>query len=289
MENLNIMDNKSYNELDKVYLQIKEFLNKYTKSTILQSFSLNVFESFFYANLINNFFINLNRKIIREYNLPRRNIGIIKKKYKQLQKDIKLVLSLSPEKKKIDDKAYNNFKLRIKKDFPEFQKIISEIEKEIDIKKAKIYLKKKEKEIKRFGKPDKDFNILFITSALEVYVQKEKCLPISKKLDKLMKFLVKEILPKFSQEVMKTLKKISKEMLDYQRKYQKGFENRLYKKWKEPLDLLECLIKISLESGEEHQKKLSKTTDNTNNFKRGALIRLHARASVQGSLSLTVN
>ena len=36
MVNLNIMDNKSYNELDKVYLQIKEFLNKYTKSTILR-------------------------------------------------------------------------------------------------------------------------------------------------------------------------------------------------------------------------------------------------------------
>ena len=278
MENLNIMDNKSYNELDKVYLQIKEFLNKYTKSTILQSFSLNVFESFFYANLINNFFINLNRKIIKEYNLPRRNIGIIKKKYKQLQKDIKLVLSLSPKKEKIDDKDYNNFKLRIKKDFPEFQKIISEIEKEIDIKKAKIYLKKKEKEIKKFGKPDKDFNTFFITSALEVYVQKEKCLPIGKKLDKLIKFLVKEILPKFSQKVTKTLNKSSKEMLDYQRKCQKGFENRLYKKWKEPLDLLECSIKISLESGEEHQKKLSKTTDNTNNFKREALIKIHARA-----------
>lgn len=278
MESLKIMNNKPYNELDKVYLQIEEFLNKYTKSTILQSFSLNVFESFFYANLINNFFINLNRKIIKEYNLPRRNIGIIKKKYKQLQKDIKLALSLSPKKKKIDDKAYNNFKLRIKKGFPEFQKIISEIEKEIDIKKAKGYLKKKEKEIKKLGKPDKDLNTLFITSALEVYVQKEKCLPIGKKLDKLMKFLVKEILPKFSQEIMKTLNESSKEMLDYQRKCQKGFENRLYKKWKKPLDLLEYLIETSLKSGEEHKKKLSKTTGNTNNFKREALIKLHARA-----------
>ena len=196
MENLNIMDNKFYNELDKVYLQIKEFLNKYTKSTILQSLSLNVFESFFYTNLINNFFVNLNRKIIREYNLPRKNIGIIKKKYKQLHKDIKLALSLSPKKKKIDDKAYNNFKLRIKKEFTEFQEIIFEIEKEIDIKKTKGYLRKKEKEIKKLGKSDKDFNTLFITKALEVYLQKGKCLPIGKKLDKLMKFLVKEILPK---------------------------------------------------------------------------------------------
>lgn len=80
------MDNKFYNELDKVYLQIKEFLNKYAKSTILQNFCLNVFESFFYANLINNFFINLNKKIIKEYNLPRRNIGIIKKNIHNCEK-----------------------------------------------------------------------------------------------------------------------------------------------------------------------------------------------------------
>ena len=67
-------------------------------------------------------------------------------------------------------------------------------------------------------------------------------------------------------------------MLDDQRKYQKSFEKRLYERWKIPLNLLECLIRISLESGEEHTNKLRKTTDSTNNFKQEALIKIHARA-----------
>lgn len=272
------MANDTYEEFDKVYLHIEEFLNNYSRSTILQNYFLSKSESFFYATLINNFFINLNRENIKEYDLPRGKIGIIKGKYKQLQKDVKSALILSLAKKKIDDKVYNHFKSRIKKDFPEFQKIISEIEKKIDIKKAKSYLKKKGEGIKKSGKPDEDLTAFCITIALEVYVQREKYLPTSEKLDKLTKVLTKEILPKFSQEVMKTLKRDSKEMLDYQRKYQSEFENRLYKRWKEPLDLLECLIKVSLESGEAHKNKLSKTTYNTNNFKREALIKLHARA-----------
>ena len=272
------MSNKIYKEFDKVYLQIEEFLKNYNKSTILQNYFASEFKSFFYATLIDDFFINLNRKNIKEYNLPRGKIGVIKRKYKQLQKSIRLSLLPFSRKKKINSNFYNNFKLEIKKDFPEFQKIISGIEKEIDIKKAKDYLKKKEKEIKKLGKPDKDFSSLLITKILEGYVQKKKYFSNSRETDRLMKVITKKWLLKFSQEVMKTLKRNSKEMIDYQKKYQYGFENRLYKRWKEPLDLLECLIKISLESGEEHKNKLIGTRDNTNNFKREALIKLHARA-----------
>ncbi|MFQ5821698.1 MAG: DUF5677 domain-containing protein [Candidatus Heimdallarchaeota archaeon] len=272
------MSSKFYEELDRVHLQIKEFLNNYVKSSILQNHFSNEFEFFFYATLINHFLTNLTRKNIKEYNLPRGKIAEIKRKYGHLQKDIESASSLSSKNKKINGEFYNNFKLRLDKDFPEFQKIISAIEKEIDIEKAKGYLKKKEKQIKKLGKPDKDINAFFITKALEVYVQREKSFPIGKKLDKFMKVLAKECLPKFSQEVMKTLKRNSKEMLDHQRRYQDGFENRLYKRWEEPLDLLECLITVSLESGEKHKNKLSKTTNNTNNFKREALIKIHARA-----------
>ena len=142
------MNSKFYEELDKVHLQIKEFLNNYIESTILQNHFFNEFESFFYATLINNFFVNLTRENVKEYNLPRGKIGEIKRKHGHLQKDIESALSFSLKNKKISGESYNNFKLRLKKDFPEFQKIISAIEKEIDIKKAKGYLKNKEKEIR---------------------------------------------------------------------------------------------------------------------------------------------
>jgi len=272
------MDNEYYKELDKVYYSMREFLNMYSRSTILQNFCLNQFKSFFYGTLINNFFINLNQKNIKENNLPKGQIGKIKNKYKNIQINVKSALALSLKDKKIDDKYYNSFKIKIKKDFPEFQKVIFEIEKEIEFEKAKEYLEKKEEEIKNLGKHDTDFNTLFVTNILEVYIKNEKCLPFDEKFSKLINAVVKESLPKLSHEFFKSLNENSKKMLNDQRKYQKSFEKRLYERWKIPLNLLECLIRISLEAGEEHTNKLRKTTDSTNNFKQEALIKIHARA-----------
>ena len=165
-----IMDNEYYKELDKVYYSMRDFLNIYSKSTNLQKFFQNGFKSFFYGTLINNFFINLNQKNIKENNLPKGQIGKIKNKYKNIQINVKSALALSLKDKKIDEKYYNNFKIKIKKDFPEFQKVIFEIEKEIEFEKAKEYLEKKEEEIKNLGKTDTDFNTLFVTNILEVYI-----------------------------------------------------------------------------------------------------------------------
>lgn len=121
-------------------------------------------------------------------------------------------------------------------------------------------------------------SVYVLTKLLEVYIQEKKDLPTGKIIKKMMRVVTKECLPKSSEIVRKSLDKDSKQMLDYQRKYQKGFESRLYQRWEKPIDLLECLIEISLESGERHSNKLTKTTDNTNNFKRTALINIHARA-----------
>lgn len=113
-----------YEQFDELYLSIENLLNDYNKSTILQNHFMKMFKSLFYANILNNFFINLNNENVKEFNLPKGKIGKIKRKYKDLRKDIKLALSSSPKNKKIDGKLYNDFKTRIKKDFPEFQKII---------------------------------------------------------------------------------------------------------------------------------------------------------------------
>ena len=265
-----------YKQFDEVYLVIEKFLDEYSKSRILQKYFTSVFKSYFYANLINLFFINLNSDNVKALNLPKGKIGQIKSRYKDLRKDIKLALSL--KNVKIDGNFYDNFKRSVKRDFPEFQKIIQEIEKKIDLKKAKEYLKKKAKDIGELGKSDKDLNLSFITKVLESYVQREKSLPFGKKLDKLLRILIEKIVPEFSQEVMKSLKTYSKEMLDFQRKFQTKFESRLYEEWEEPLDLLECLFEVSSESGEKQLEKLSKMTDNKDNFKTEALVKIHARA-----------
>ncbi len=101
------MWSKFHKEFDKVYLQIGEFLSNYSKSTILQNYFLNGFESLLYGTLINNFFINLNQKNIKEYNLPKGQIGKIKRKYKNIQRDVKLALVLSLKNKKIG--TYSSF------------------------------------------------------------------------------------------------------------------------------------------------------------------------------------
>jgi len=272
------MDNKFLKELDELYSQIEGILNDYTKSTILQNHFLDQLKTLFYANLINNFFINLNKENIKECNLPRGKISIIKKRYNDIQKDIKSALSTSSKNKKIDEKFYKNFRLSLRKKFPEFLKIIIELEKVFNIKKVEKDLIEKEKKIKELGKLDSDFNAFFITKALEVYVEKENRFPVGKELDTIMKTIAKKGLPEFSKEVMKTLHRNSKKMLNSQRTELKQFEDRHYMRWKEPLDLLECLIRVSQESGKEHKNKLSETSDNKNNFKREALIKIHARS-----------
>ena len=71
------MNNKIFEDLDKIYFHLEEFLNNFNKSEILHNYFISEFKSFFYANLINNFFINLNRANIKAYNLPKDKIGII--------------------------------------------------------------------------------------------------------------------------------------------------------------------------------------------------------------------
>ena len=132
-------------QIDEAYSSIESFLNEYSESAILQSYFIDIFKSCFYANLINLFFINLNKENVKEFDLPRGKIGQIKKKFKDLRKEIKLAFSFSLKNKKIDGEFYDNFKKRIKKDFPEFQKITQEIEKKIELKKTRDYLKKKAK------------------------------------------------------------------------------------------------------------------------------------------------
>ena len=70
----------------------------------------------------------------------------------------------------------------------------------------------------------------------------------------------------------------AKEMLAAEKEYQEGFEARLYKRWEEPLDLLECLIGLSLVYGQSHRDKLAKLLNETNSAKFAALVKIHQRA-----------
>ena len=268
---------KFYEDLNEVYLTFENILKEYNRSIILQKYFSDMLESFTYANLINLFFTNLNIENVKGLDLPKGNIGKIKEKYKDLRKKSKKTLSISLENGKIDAIFYDEFKARIKKDFPDFSILSEEIEKKIDLKKLRKYLKEKERTIKGLGRKRKDINVGFMTAILETYVQKNQSLPINKKLNKMITAVIKEVLPYASNKIKGTLDELSKNMLASERKFQKEFENRLYVEWNQPFDLLECLIKVSLESGQTHKNKINQMSTVENKFKHSALFQIHAR------------
>ncbi len=267
-----------YKKFDELFVGMENLLNNYKRSEILQRFLMDQFESHIHANLINLFFINLNRKNVKELELPSGKIGQIKRKYRNLRQEARLSLCSPFKHKKITAQHYSNFKSTLKEDFPNFQKLVHEIEKTIGFKKAKKYLEEKSEKIKKSGKITNDLNDIFITKILEIYVLKKKCFPVGKQTTKLIGTILKEAISPFSKKIRITLNENSKKMLDYQRNIMKNFEDSLYKRWKVPLDLLECLIHITSESAEKHRTKFGKMPDAKSNLKFGALLQIHARA-----------
>ncbi len=270
------MVKKLYQDLDKLFYTLINPLNDYDKSTVLQNYYFKLFESFFYGTIINNFFKNLTLENLDEYKLTIEMSEDIKNKNSDIIKDVKSAISIDedPEVKKIDIKYYKIFKTRITTDFPKFLDYLSDLEKEVDINYSKKYLKNKKAEIRKEGLPSGDFSSNLMTNLLELYVKKKDTFPSANDLEKLiMKFNEKSI-PGIAELLFKSLKDNSKEMLTEQREIKKEFESFLYERWKEPLDLLECLIRVSLESVDKHKQTDKKNYD----IKCGVLIEIHARA-----------
>ena len=234
------------------------------------------FQSFIYGNLMQNFFDNLNQTNIKKYNLPKGNIGEIKKRYSKTLKDAKAIF---PKKgSKIDSKRYNSFKSLIKKSHPPFIIIFDEIEKIIDLVKLQKYLSNSIKELKKTGETSEALNDSVTITVLESYVKKKKALPNSNEMAKAFSSIAKKSLPECSKMVRKSLNKNAKKMLKSQREEHGLFKLRLYDRWEKAIDLFECLIKASEEAGIEHCDKLFSKSDESNDFKHEAVIKIHARS-----------
>jgi len=267
-----------YKDLDTLFSSLAHTLADFNKSDILKEFFLKSYISFIYGTIINNFFLNLNRNSITELNLPKGQIGKIREKYKGIQKEANLAISASLKDKKIDEAYYERFKSNVRRDFPKFIKILDEIENEINIVKLREFIERKKLEIRKPQENSKDLSTDILTKALEAYILANQDMPNSKSLNSLFHTIGKDVVPKFSQLLTKDLIEDRKNFLTHQRKLQKKFEIRLLKKWKEPLELFECLIQISLESGEKTKERLDNFKNNTNIFIFDALIKIHARA-----------
>ncbi|GEM_PF-611236 len=273
------MSNQFYDQLDELVANITGLLNNIDSDIrgFLALYFSHSLEGFIYATLIHNFFSNLNAENLRECGLSSDYAAKIKRKYKNIKRDTKTALSEASEAPLIDQNFYDSFKAKVKNDFPAAFRLISDIEREVDIEKARRYLENKRREFKKISKSEEDLDSILAAGALIAYIDQKKRLPSIEDLNKPFDNLI-EALPEISQPMAKKLKESAKEMLEQEREGQKGFEERLYKRWEDPLDSLECLIGLSMEYGQSHRNKLAKVVDETNSAKFAALVKIHQRA-----------
>ena len=184
--------------LDRLYPSFEGFLLMSSKSKILQNHVFNLFESFVYSTIINNFFNNLNEGNFKEYKLPQGKITELKHVFKEEQKSIKLALSLNLKKGVINKKYYSKFKLKLRKNYPAFLRLLKEVESVFKIERIENYLAKKETQIKKVEKYKSDLNAFFNRIILENYVKQRKKFPTIKELKLLNKALYKKIIPQYS-------------------------------------------------------------------------------------------
>lgn len=104
---------------------------------------------------------------------------------------------------------------------------------------------------------------------------------IEKKIEKNPKFLEKILnlsVKKSSEILFKNLNKDKKNIILDNKKIEKDFNRRLYKKWKGPIDNLEALIGISYEGGVMFTESFIEEAKKENNLVFYSLRAIHARA-----------
>src|SRR5438093_10007222 len=117
-----------YSQLDLGVSSIDSFNKKFGNSKIIQNYCIQLFSSLVYANLIMNFFNNLNRKYIIENNLPYGQIAKLKKKfYKEIEQCEKVLKGPLQGYLEINNNDYQSIRLKIKKNFSEYMLLVNEM------------------------------------------------------------------------------------------------------------------------------------------------------------------
>lgn len=109
-------------------------------------------------------------------------------------------------------------------------------------------------------------------------IKKSKKARDSKSLAKCTKLIISTIIPQFAELILKSIESNLAEILDRRRTYTRQFEERLLKRWKKPIDLLEVLVEICCEAGAELNNEYRGTAAKSHDYVFDVLTRLHARA-----------
>jgi len=99
---------------------------------------------------------------------------------------------------------------------------------------------------------------------------------------------VPEIVNEITQPILTRLKRDAPSILRAQKKDKKQFGKGLLKSWKKPLDLIEVLILLALEAGDDFNREFRQEASKKQNYVFEVTARLHARACQISSEILTL-
>jgi hypothetical protein len=104
----------------------------------------------------------------------------------------------------------------------------------------------------------------------------------------IFKDVLDEVIQELTPKIFNTLKVNMPALLKENKKMRRSFEKRQYELWKEPLDMLEAFLHLSIEVGDVVNRDLRLTATEENCFLIDAVTRLHGQACLIGGEILTL-
>ncbi len=121
------------NSLNQIITQAKEMVSKSPRMDIIQKEAMSIVGRFFYSNLITNFKNNLTEANLKELNIIKEDVNKINKEFSQLFERCESSLDEGSNHEEINRQIYQDFKEKLNRVSKNSYKILTEIEKQIDI------------------------------------------------------------------------------------------------------------------------------------------------------------
>jgi hypothetical protein len=269
--------NEFRDKLEHAIRQSEDMISQYAKSAVIQSEAVSLVEGFFYANVIANFRRNLTEGNAREYGLSKDDLRKIKKELKEIYDTCEKIIKTASNKGKVNSEYYEAFRNKVKIINKDCYRYLLELEKAINVASCGKRINDFKNNVVKLGRTDGDEENWLCTLIVEAILRSGKKIPDPKKLSKMIKGILLKTLPESAATLLNDLKKSSSRMLTERRGYECTFEDRLTRRWRKPLDLLEMFYVVALESGEAFNSKHREEASLNKDFLFEALTRIHAR------------
>lgn len=260
--------------LKTIASQNKESCKACIQSPLIKQTIWNSAFSFFYCCFITTFFTYLNKYNISTFNLPKGQIGELRKKFNTIHKKAKKDFRNLGINTLLSEADYIHFKKEIEKDHTEFIQLIKLVEKHLDFNKNKSYLLQAKKKTK--WKQPITIDDIFHTSVVETLIKKHGFYPTQQQLDKQSKKFLKPFIAKHIYDQNKLTRNQYFQLLKQQNTNTICFHQELYREWQPAFELIESFVLFVLDTTNILIQKL--TSGDKKKYKTDVIVRLQTRA-----------